>query len=251
MKSDRNAQQLIDQHWRDLALHSFRDQRPYFTNFLPQEDQAAAQKIAASAGVTCLAWGGVENAACVMLCFTPETVPVLLEQFPIACLTFTYRASLRPEHCDFLGTLMACNVECDRIGDILIAPHMAQMFVCRHVASVVMQEVCRVGRVGVSVSDDAPVSLTAQTTFTALCGTVASLRADAIAAFVTRLSREKAAQLIRQGRLMRCHTMVEAPSALMQVGDVFSIRGYGKFRIDALDGVTRKWRYHITIQKYQ
>lgn len=37
----------------------------------------------------------------------------------------------------------------------------------------------------------------------------------------------------------------------MQIGDVFSVRGYGKFRIDTMDGVSRKGRYHITIQKYQ
>lgn len=250
-ETDRKAQQLLIQHWSDLAQHSFRDNRPYFTNFLPQEDESVAQKIAASAGTACTAWGGVENAARVMLCFAPNTLPIAPERFPIVCLTISYRNSNPLRHRDFLGALMACNLERDMIGDILIAPKMAQVFVCRHVAPLIMQEVCQIGHVGVSITDNAPVCLVAQLDFITLNGTVASLRADVITAFVTRLSREKATQLIRQGKVTRGHIMVETPSASMQIGDVFSIRGYGKFRIDTIDGTTRKGRYHITIQKYQ
>ena len=101
------------------------------------------------------------------------------------------------------------------------------------------------------MTGDDPVCLSVQMDFLLIQGTIASLRADAVAALATRLSREKAVQLIRQGRLTYRHATIDTSSAVMQVGDVFSIRGYGKFRIAAVDGISRKGRYHITIQKYQ
>lgn len=250
MKSSDTMQQFRA-HWSDLASRCIRDSCPYFTDFVPVEDVPAAESIARSAGAVCTAWGGTENTTRVMLCFAPEFIPVEPEQFPIQCLTFSYRVPKPPAHRDFLGACMACNLERDTIGDILISDKMAQMFVCSQVAPVLLQELCQVGRIGVSVTGDDPVCLSAQADFLPIQGTIASLRADAVTAFVTHLSREKAVQLIRQGRLTCRHATIETPSASMQIGDVFSVRGYGKFRIDTMDGVSRKGRYHITIQKYQ
>ncbi len=242
---------LLTAHWRDMAERCRRDNRPYFTDFVPAEDFVIAEKVAAASGVQCLAWGGVTAAARVLLCFLPENFPMETSDFPITCLTFTYRSVKPLSHRDFLGSMLSCNLERDTIGDILIAETTAQAFVCRRVAAVLEQELMQVGRVGVHVDSSQPVFLSPQDALCPVTGTVASLRADAIVAFATRLSREKAAQLIRQGRMTCRHTTIETPSAQMQIGDVFSIRGFGKFRIDAVDGVTRKGRYHITIQKYQ
>lgn len=246
-----DAVQQLKAHWNDLANRCVRDNRPYFTDFLPAEDTAMAEAIANTAGAVCTAWGGTENTTRVILCFAPDFIPVTPEQFPIQCLTFSYRVPKPPTHRNFLGACMACNLERDTIGDILIDTKMAQMFVCAHVAPVLLQEVHQIGRVGVSVTGDDPVCLSVQMDFLLIQGTIASLRADAVAALATRLSREKAVQLIRQGRLTYRHATIDTPSAVMQVGDVFSIRGYGKFRIAAVDGISRKGRYHITIQKYQ
>ena len=65
---------------------------------------------------------------------------------------------------------MACNLERDTIGDILISDKMAQMFVCSQVAPVLLQELCQVGRIGVSVTGDDPVCLSAQADFLPIQG---------------------------------------------------------------------------------
>lgn len=94
--------------------------------FLPAEDTAMAEAIANTAGAVCTAWGGTENTTRVILCFAPDFIPVTPEQFPIQCLTFSYRVPKPPTHRDFLGACMACNLERDTIGDILIDTKMAQ-----------------------------------------------------------------------------------------------------------------------------
>ena len=88
---------------------------------------------------------------------------------------------------------MACNLERDTIGDIL--NRLRRWRKCSsvaHVAPVLLQEVHQIGRVGVSVTGDDPVCLSVQMDFLLIQGTIASLRADAVAALATRLSREKA-----------------------------------------------------------
>lgn len=144
MKSSDTMQQFRA-HWSDLASRCIRDSRPYFTDFVPVEDVPAAESIARSAGAVCTAWGGTENTTRVMLCFAPEFIPVEPEQFPIQCLTFSYRVPKPPAHRDFLGACMACNLERDTIGDILISDKMAQMFVCSQVAPVLLQDCARSG----------------------------------------------------------------------------------------------------------
>lgn len=245
------SRQLTEAHWHDLARQCSRDNRPYFTLFFPEEDTAAAKLAALSEGVVCTAWGGVTGASRVILGFSPEWAVPKPEQFPLCCLTFRYRAANVLKHRDFLGALMACNLTRDTIGEILIEEQIAQVFVCKQVTAVILQEIHQIGRVGVTVTEDDPVCLGTEKIFSPMIGTVASLRADAITAFVTRLSREKAVQLIRQGRLTCRHVTVDSPAAQLQVGNVFSVRGYGKYLLAAVDGMTRKGRYHITIQKYQ
>lgn len=249
-KTKESAQWLLA-HWKDLAQQCDRTGRPFFSDFVPEDDLAAAEEIARHMCVQCVGWGGVEGATRVMLCFAPVEMQIAKTQFPIRCVTFRYRMGTKLEHREILGVLMACDLERDSIGDILIGERVAQTFVRTSVAPVIVQEVRRIGRTGVQVCDDEPVCLKAGANYLPLSGTVASMRADVMVAFVAKCSREKAVQLIRQGRLQCRHETIETPSAVMQIGDVFSVRGYGKFRIQEIDGVTRKGRYHITILQYQ
>lgn len=252
MKSIPNENvQWLKAHWQDLAKRSYHMGRPFFSNFISVEDLTLAETIAHQVGVNCIGWGGVENAARVMLCFAPFEMQIQIKQFPIICITFRYRMGKKLEHRDFLGALMSSNVERNAVGDILVGERVAQAFVRASVAPVIVQEVHKIGCTGVQVNMDEPVCLEAGTNYITLNGTVVSMRADVLVAFVTKRSREKAVQLIRQGGLQCRHETIESPSAVMQTGDIFSIRGYGKFRVQQMDGITRKGRYHITILKYQ
>jgi len=135
---DEDAQQLYLAHWRDLAQRSYRDGRPYFTMFLPQEDFFLAEKIASSCGVSCVAWGGAKDTDRVLFGFSP--FPIAADIFSITCLTCRYPIDADVYHRDFLGALMACNLEREIIGDILISPGLAQIFVCQQAVPVILQE---------------------------------------------------------------------------------------------------------------
>lgn len=250
MTSEQSVPAELRARWNDLASRAARDNRPCFSRFTPAEDQIPAQKIAERQGVLCEAYGGAPNTTRVMLCFTPFIVDP--EVYPIRRLTATWYGDADLNHRDFLGSLIGCDVQRETIGDILIdlPRHMVQVFVVETVAPVLLEAWTMVGGTPISCTDTQPLCLTPGATLQPIRGTVASLRADAVLALALHLSREKAAELIKKGQVVRYHAPITQPNASIEPGDVLSVRGYGKYRIAEVGGTTRKGRIQITVQKY-
>ena len=80
--------------------------------------------------------------------------------------------------------------------------------------------------------------------------TVASLRLDSIVGAGFGLSREKAATLIRSGRVIVGGLVCEKPDRQLMGGETVSARGFGKFRLSEDSHTTKKGRIGITIEKY-
>ena len=81
-------------------------------------------------------------------------------------------------------------------------------------------------------------------------GTVASFRLDCIFALALKTSREKARTIISSKEVNINYFPVNKPDYLLKENDVFSIRGFGKFRFESINGSTKKNRIHITLKKY-
>ena len=80
--------------------------------------------------------------------------------------------------------------------------------------------------------------------------TVSSLRADAVLAAMLRCSRGQAEALVRGGRLEINHVPVTSAHAAVYEGDVFTVRGMGRFKLEALGGKSRKDRLFIQYFQY-
>ena len=79
---------------------------------------------------------------------------------------------------------------------------------------------------------------------------VTSLRLDCMVAAVAGLSREKAAQAIRSQLVAVNGAVLAQTSGMLCEGDVFSIRGYGKYLFKQVLSSTKKGRLHILCRKY-
>ena len=80
--------------------------------------------------------------------------------------------------------------------------------------------------------------------------TVSSLRLDSVAAAGFHLSRSQAAELIAHGKAVVNHMACEKPDRTVTQGDVISIRGLGKLRLELVGGQTKKGRISIEIARY-
>ena len=80
--------------------------------------------------------------------------------------------------------------------------------------------------------------------------TVSSLRFDSVLASAFNLARGKAAALIEAGRAELNHALCQKSDKPVAAGDVFSVRGLGRARLDSVDGTTKKGRTGITVSRF-
>lgn len=195
-------------------------------------------------------YGVFENAERKMLCVFREYFQPENSDFPMTCLTFSYRPENRLTHRDFLGAVMALQIKREAVGDIVTGEGIAQMAVSDSVKEVIMNDIRKIGSVGVRVSDECEMILDKVQEFKEIKGTVASLRLDCVLSLALNVSRSRAAEIIN-GIGAEVNYFPEHNCSLnLTPGDVISVRGFGKYRLEEVSGVTKKGRMHITVFKY-
>lgn len=224
-----------------------------FSDFLDERQCAEAEKWCKrnTGGLMYTFWGGFPDASRKMLAVYPDYYEdYIMEDFPFMCLTFTYRKDDRLTHRDFLGTFMGMRLRRDIIGDIIVGEGMTQAFVAEVAGKLISTTISKIGRTGVKCFIDRPFEMEVKQEFRTLSGTVASLRLDCIVGLATGLSREKSAVLIRSDKVEINHFPAKSVSEEIISGDVLSVRGYGKFVLSEVGGITRKNRIHIILKKF-
>ncbi len=222
-----------------------------FTNFLDERQAMVALATIRKKHFTdYLFWGGFSEAERVILGFFPDYMQPQGEAFPIVPITVTYRKEDKLSHRDFLGALMNLMIKRELIGDILVQEGQAVLFVHQNASKLVLEELKRVGRVGVKCSASLPATLPAAHQYKELSGTISSPRLDALVAMLAGISREKASNLIKSGLVMQNCEIVDSPSNEVAQEDKLSIRGYGKYILQRIGPVTKKGRVSISCLKY-
>lgn len=239
----------------DMVSQSERNSISVFSNFLDERQCAEAECWCRNntGGLLYKFWGGYKDAARRMLAVYPDyNENYIINDFPIKCITFSYRKEDRLTHRDFLGTLMGMNFRREIIGDIITGEGITQIFATDIAGRLISSVVSKVGRTGVKVSDSKPfeLSVSDMQKFMDISCTVASLRLDCIVAAAANISREKASMLIRGEKVDVNHLSAGSVSKELKEGDIISIRGCGRFVVSGINGFTRKNRIHIILKKY-
>lgn len=152
-------------------------------------------------------------------------------------------------HSDVLGALMHAGLERDAIGDIAVDQNMIYVVCLPSVEEFISTSISKIANVSVHfVSSDA--NGMPALTFEHLKINTASMRADCIVSALAHCSRTMAKDMICQGFVKVNDEILESVKTLCN-NDNISIRRVGKFRIGELDGVSRKGRFIVNIDKYQ
>lgn len=80
--------------------------------------------------------------------------------------------------------------------------------------------------------------------------TVQQQRLDAVLAAACRLSRSEAQRLIAAGLVKLNHVPQLRPDARLSEGDLISARGYGRIRVTAFQGESRRGRQVVQVFRY-
>jgi RNA-binding protein YlmH len=243
---------LLEARLSDMTERCERYWTPVYSTFLDERQSAFAEQWLGrnSGGAGFALYGGYEGAMRKMLAVFPEQCAAEEGDFPMKCLTLSFRPEDKITHRDVLGSFMAQQLKREVVGDILTGDGIAQVFVTDVAAKLLMQSVTKIGRVGIKLTDDREFCLGNTQEFKQISGTVASLRLDCVVSLAAGISREKAASLIRSDKVGVNHFPAASVSQELREGDILSVRGCGRFILYGIDGLTKKNRIHIDIRKF-
>lgn len=220
-----------------------------FSDFLTLSEQSVLK--ACAFGVPVTLFGGYDAAERRLACFGCEEADGPAERSPLVCVKMapvSARFAERLSHRDFLGSLLALGLRREKLGDILIFKNAGYLFCFASVAGYITEKLVRVRRTAVRCTvTDAPPEQSAsppeeQTVL------AASLRADALAAAVYRLSRSGAQSLFPEGRVFADGRQIADPSRTVGEGEIISVRGLGRFIFCGVCGETKKSRLKVRVR---
>ena len=204
--------------------------------------------------VQAVAFGGVENCERRMLGFFPLAYEPQNSDFPIVRLRISHNAKFNktPRHQDYLGAILGLGLDRRCIGDIFISndDDFSEVFVSEDISGYIYEQLKKVGSVPVSarlISGDEMGLIKPQEAEEQL--NVASLRLDAVAAAMFRLSRGKVAAFIDAEKVFVNWTACTEAGKQLKSGDILSLRGYGRGRIGEIIQKTKKGRLRLAIYK--
>ncbi len=158
------------------------------------------------------------------------------------------------DHRSYLGALMNLSIKRETLGDIILLSDGAVVFCMLPVAAMLMSEPSpleRVGRDKVSVSyAEKELFADFMREYEMLSVIMASLRLDCAVASLSNCSRAIAQEKVLRGLVQKNYREETSVSAEIAQGDTLSIRGVGKFIINAVCGETRSGRLKVEVRRY-
>ena len=237
----------------DLAARAQRNYSYTYTGFLSQAEQDVLLKQARELSAPFLLWGEKENAERRVAAFGSEADFGYSPEWPVTVLEvrpLSEKFGEELSHRDYLGAVLGLGIDRSLTGDIIIRGKTGWLyclesiadFLCENLTAVRHTSV-RCGRVSGEVPELAPKLQTESLN-------VASERADAVIAAVTKLSRTKTAELFKAQRVYVGGRLLADPGRALKEGDRVSVRGFGKFIYRGVVGETKKGRCYVIVERY-
>ena len=146
---------------------------------------------------------------------------------------------------------MGLGVEREIIGDIQIQQGAARIVTAENMADFLLTNCVQFGAAHVTCSlGELSALLPREERCKEIRATVASLRADSIAAAGFGMSRSRAAADIAAEKLKLNWQSVKSASQAVKEGDVLSMRGRGRLEVKEIRGLTKKGRTSVLLHRY-
>lgn len=229
---------------------------PAHTGFLsPAEQAVSADLLTAAAPGQGILFGGYPEAERKLWAFLPDWMEEESwregEDCPVAALSVSVPEMAELSHRDYLGSLMGLGLTREKLGDILLLEHGAQVIALRETLPVLLSQWDKVGRYPVTLTPLPLGELTPAAGETKrIRVTVSSPRLDAVLAAGFSIPRSRAASLVQAGRVMVNHRPCEKTDRAVEEGDVLTCRGLGRCVLTAVGGVSRRGRLVLELDRF-
>lgn len=155
-------------------------------------------------------------------------------------------------HRDYLGALLSLGLKRELFGDILVGGSGCQVVLHAHALPFVLANWTSVGPVGIEIRQiDLEALQPPEREKTERTATVATLRLDAIVAAAYGLSRAKATELIKSGKVKLNHRPEVRPDRQLEEGAMLSLAGLGRAELQSVGGASKSGRVFIRVGRWR
>lgn len=243
----------LKKRFMDLSRTSFERGIYTFTDFLTMDEMTALHECVKDLYGKFTLFGGYDEAERCMARFGSYEQTGYEQDFPIVCVRISplqQKFAQALNHRDFLGSLMNLGIERSKLGDIVIKDDSAYVFAMDTIANLICNELTRVKNTSVmgKIIEDAGDIPRPQLMDVKI--QIKSERLDAVIAKTYNLSRSQSAELFAAQKVFVGGRLTENESYVPKPGDVISLRGFGKFRYEGVEGTSRKGNLYAAIKKY-
>jgi len=251
----KNEDKLLLSKVFDRYEKSMRNSIPVHTDFLDPYQRAIVEKYIITDN--CSFYGGYPGAERVIAVFVPEFMSAdidnLDEEFNtfFRCIFIESSKGDKLTHRDYLGALMALGIKREKIGDIILSNETScYIIVLSEIAEYIIFNLNKVGRKNVKVKECSKEQIPIpEKNIKSINTTVASLRLDCITGASLGISRSKASEMIKSGKVYVNWEAVLNPDKQLKEGDTLSIRGKGRIMLAKIAGTTKRDRISIKLDK--
>lgn len=229
-----------------------------YTDFLNISEISVVKKLLKEEKIqNYIIYGGKEETDRSLLIFYPEKFSKEMVEKNFEKIFEVIRIKLpnniKYEHREFLSGIMKLGIIREKFGDIIVTDFGADIIVLSEISNILLNDLktlTRFRKSEITIQSIKDLSLL-ENEYEDINIIVSSIRLDNFVAELANCSRNNSEEIINEGRVFINSINEFKASKKINVNDIITIRGKGKFIFDGIEKETRSGRYLLNMRKYK
>ena len=152
-------------------------------------------------------------------------------------------------HKDYLGAILNLGIDRNKIGDILVNGDYGFVIVKKEIGDFILYNLQKIGNKNTKINYVSSKELIIpEVQYKEIREFLSSLRLDVVISVSYNLSRKDSMNIIKSGNVKVNWEPIDKPSLELKIGDIVSVRRYGRFMLYGIEGISKKGRLRSIIR---
>lgn len=227
---------------------------PKLTDFLDPRQRFIVESVVKGSGLLVAEDGGFVGAERKRMLIYPDYYEPTRQDFQITVFDVRYASKfLTLEHPEILGALMGLGLDRAKFGDIRLKDEDVQLATVMELSTYLTANFTSAGKAKIHLTElsDREGWIALEEVWTEETQVISSLRLDTVIASLLNVARQKSSTYIHGGKVKVNWRVVDQPSFELNESDMLSIRGYGRYKVIAIEGRTKKDKIRLVTGKLE
>ncbi|MDR7869875.1 MAG: YlmH/Sll1252 family protein [Tissierellaceae bacterium] len=195
-----------------------------------------------------LEFGGYDNSERMIILIFPNYLDIEDPNEYLSCLKV--EGDLESlSHKDYLGALLNLGIKREKVGDILVHNDYGYVIAKEEIGDFILYNLEKIGNRNVNIKSISFSEIEIPPKeYKEVKRFLTSFRIDHVISATYNISRKDSMDIIKRGFVKINWESIDKPAREVKEGDIVSVRGYGRFMIHSIEGLSRKGRFMSNIR---